>query len=86
VRDDRRDLLRHCGPARAEVEVILTRQRWGIVLVILGTILLACAVKVRSAERRVHQIGGIVPTEATIRPWLQWVGLALVAVGSGLQW
>jgi hypothetical protein len=75
-------------PARAVVQ--LSRQQFGIVLVFFGTLLLALAVKVRSTRpdgsEPVHLFGRIAPTEATIRPRLQWGGLALVALGSLLQW
>ena len=75
---------------RSHSQAQVTRQHLGIVLVVVGTVLLAFAVNVRSTQPPhrypVHIIGSIVPTEATIRPWLQWSGLGLVAVGSALQW
>ena len=70
--------------------VQLTRQHLGTLLVVLGSVLLALAVKVRSTrppdQYPVHILGEIIPTEATIRPWLQWASLLLVALGSLLQW
>jgi len=77
----------------------VTRQHFGIVLVILGTGLLAFAVKVRSSRERIDSSAARVTQftssgassrrrrrSATIRPWLQWGGLGLLALGSALQW
>ena len=78
----------------------MTRQHFGIVLVIIGTILLAFAIKVNSSREgidppaaRVAQFtsSGAASSRrrrrsATIRPWLQWGGLGLLALGSALQW
>ncbi|PYN92245.1 MAG: hypothetical protein DMD91_32620 [Candidatus Rokuibacteriota bacterium] len=78
----------------------MTRQHLGIVLVIVGTVLLAFAVKVRSSRGRIDTSAAQVTLftssgassrrrqrrSATIRPWLQWGGLGLLALGSALQW
>jgi len=78
----------------------VTRQHFGIVLVILGTGLLAFAVKVTSSSERIDPSAARVTQftssgaassrrrrqSATIRPWLQWGGLGLLALGSALQW
>jgi len=78
----------------------VTRQHFGIVLVIIGTILLAFAVKVRSSRGQIDPSAAKVTQftssgtassrrrqrSATIRPWLQWGGLGLLALGSALQW
>ena len=77
----------------------MTRQHFGIVLVIIGTVLLAFAVEVRSSRERIDPSAARVTQftssgassrrrrrSATIRPWLQWGGLGLLALGSALQW
>src|SRR5438067_8985952 len=78
----------------------MTRQHFGIVLVIIGTVLLAFAVNVRSSRERIDPSAARVTQftssgaassrrrrqSATIRPWLQWGGLGLLALGSALQW
>src|SRR5437879_7014270 len=76
----------------------VTRQHLGIVLVIVGTVLLALAVKVRSSTGQIDPSAARVTQftlsgassrrrrSATIRPWLQWGGLGLLALGSALQW
>ena len=77
----------------------MTRPHFGIVLVIIGTVLLAFAVKVRSSRERIDSSAARVTQftssgassrrrrrSATIRPWLQWGGLGLLALGSALQW
>src|SRR5205809_8020714 len=77
----------------------MTRQHFGIVLVISGTALLAFAVNVRSSGERIDPSAARVTQftssgaassrrrrqSATIRPWLQWGGLGLLALGSALQ-
>jgi len=78
----------------------MTRQHFRIVLVIIGTVLLAFAVNVRSSRERIDPSAARVTQftssgaassrrrrqSATIRPWLQWGGLGLLALGSALQW
>jgi hypothetical protein len=77
----------------------VTRQHFGIVLVIIGTALLALAVNVRTSRGQIDPSAARVTQftssgavsrrrrrSATIRPWLQWGGLGLLALGSALQW
>ena len=79
----------------------MTRPHFGIVLVIIGTALLAFAVNVRSSKGQIDPSAAARVTQftssgaassrrrrrsATIRPWLQWGGLGLLALGSALQW
>ncbi|PYN97062.1 MAG: hypothetical protein DMD91_19375 [Candidatus Rokuibacteriota bacterium] len=72
----------------------MTRQHFGIVLVIIGTV-----VKIRSSRERIDPSAARVTQftssgassrrrrrSTTIRPWLQWGGLGLLALGSALQW
>ena len=66
----------------------------GIVLTIFGTAFLAFSVKVK--RQYVGEMAKIVdklkdgdtiePTETSISRWQFWTGLALIAVGSLLQW
>ncbi len=74
----------------------LTAHQLGIILVVLGTILLAFSLKVTpqytcDAARAVDQLKKDRPdlielTETYIIRWRFWTGLALVALGSLLQW
>jgi hypothetical protein len=77
----------------------VTRQHLGIVLVIVGAILLAFAVRVRSPRESIDpsaaRVTQFTPSgalsrrwrrSATIQPWLHWGGLGLLALGSALQW
>lgn len=72
-----------------------TLRHFGILLVIVGTVLLAFSIRPRSqyesgpaadAAKRAAKKGMIQPTETTIDRRLFWSGLSLVAVGSLLQW
>ena len=74
----------------------LAAHQLGIILVVLGTILLAFSLKVTpqysgDAARAVDQLKKDRPdlielTETYIIRWRFWTGLALVALGSLLQW
>ena len=77
--------------------ILITRQHLGIGFVVLGTALLAFAVKVNRGHRdkdtarmlenlRKKFAGLIEPTEARIIRWRLWLGLFFVALGSSLQW
>ena len=74
----------------------LTRQHIGIIIVVVGTYVLARSVKVKrqycdDAARDVDRVKKQQPevvelTETHISRPLFWWGLALVAIGSALQW
>ena len=74
----------------------ISRQQFGIILTIIGTIFLAFSVKMKrqyieDMAKRVDDIKKknpnlIEPTETYIVQWLFWLGLFFIAVGSMLQW
>ena len=75
---------------------MITRHQVGIILVIIGTALLAFSVRVKRQYE--GEIGKVVdeikkkdpdkiePTETYIKRSLFWFGLLFIAVGSLLQW
>lgn len=74
----------------------ITMSQIGLILVVVGTILLAFSVKVKrqysgkiaaevdSMKKNSHEL--VEPTETTIVRPLFWLGLFFNAVGSLLQW
>jgi hypothetical protein len=74
----------------------ITRQHFGILLVIIGTVCIAFSVRIKRQTNR--EMTTVVdrlkkenpnifePTETTIVRVLLWIGLLCVAVGSFLQW
>ena len=74
----------------------ITLHRVGIIIGVIGTVFLAFSVKVKpqyygEAARVVDTLkkddpNMIEPTETFINRIMFWIGLALVAIGSALQW
>jgi hypothetical protein len=76
----------------------ITREQIGIILVIIGTLLLAFSVRVKSqykndirgaidsVKRKNPNHSLIEPTETYIVRPMFWFGLFFVAVGSAFQW
>ncbi len=74
----------------------VTREHLGIIILVVGTAFLAFSVKVKrqyhgDAARVVDELKKQKPdlveiTETYISRSMFWVGLALVAIGSALQW
>jgi len=69
----------------------------GIILVVIGTILLAFSLKIihgydtkhpvmKESHKIAKESGYVWPSETYINKWLFWAGLACVALGSLLQW
>ena len=73
----------------------LTRQHFGIITTIVGTILLAFSLRIKrqytgevakAVDDTKRQNNLLEPTETYIARWLFWLGLTCVAMGSALQW
>jgi hypothetical protein len=74
----------------------ITRERLGIIILVAGTAFLAFSVRVRRQyhgeparvvdELKRQQPDLIEPTDTYISRPMFWAGLALVAIGSALQW
>ena len=73
----------------------ISKQQFGIILTIMGTILLAFSVKVKrqytgdlakDVDNKKKNLDLIEHSETYIVQWLFWFGLFFVALGSMLQW
>jgi uncharacterized membrane protein len=75
---------------------IVTLSHMGIILIFIGTVILACSVKSQTqydgnehmmdCVRRHIKDGGVVPTYTYIDKKLYYIGLACIGIGSLLQW
>ena len=71
--------------------LFLSLSRIGIILTVIGTVLLAYSVKITEPDGFVWMSNtkdgkDVTPTFTSIVLWRFYIGLALVAVGSLLQW